>query len=416
MKARVLIVDDSATVRADMRGVLSAAGFGTTLCDSLASARKALREQDFELLILDMLLPDGDGVELLEELRRDTRTANLPVLMLSTEAAVVQRLKGLSHGANDYVGKPYDPAYVVRKAHELTQVPEADGTPRLVSAGRRRRVMVVDGRIDFRHRAADALRKDGHDVIIAESGTDAMRLLEAQPVDCILLDLEMPGLDGPEWVRSVRSLDGTAHVAVVGLTSGFDAKLISEALAVKVDAFCSKTEDIEVLRAQVRTELRRRAESEGLTTPSGSFPAVSSAAHAPVHAHAHPSTHAHPHPVTPAAVSPSAHHLPATHAPTAAAHPPAGHTGSLFDAVVARCGLSPVIAPSTMTRACRKAGVDPQLLTPVSLARVLPTIRDMLSIFLDAQEVERRVHSIQLLTQGGPSGTAAVDVRKTRSP
>ncbi|WNG29205.1 response regulator [Cystobacter fuscus] len=420
MKARVLIVDDSATVRADMRGVLSAAGFGTTLCDSLASARKALREHDFELLILDMLLPDGDGVELLEELRRDARTANLPVLMLSTEAAVVQRLKGLSHGANDYVGKPYDPAYVVRKAHELTQVPESDGTPRLVSAGRRRRVMVVDGRIDFRHRAADALRKDGHDVIIAETGMDAMRLLEAQPVDCILLDLEMPGLDGPEWVRSVRSLDGTAHVAVVGLTSGFDAKLISEALAVKVDAFCSKTEDIEVLRAQVRTELRRRAESEGLTTPSGSFPAVHSAAHAPAHSHAHspthahPTTHAHPHPVTPIAVSPSAH-LPASHAP-AAAHPPAGHTGSLFDAVVARCGLSPVIAPSTMTRACRKAGVDPQLLTPVSLARVLPTIRDMLSIFLDAQEVERRVHSIQLLTQGAPSSAAAVDVRKTRSP
>ncbi|HYO74544.1 MAG TPA: response regulator, partial [Archangium sp.] len=152
MKARVLIVDDSATVRADMRGVLSAAGFGTTLCESLTAARKALSEGEFDLLILDMVLPDGEGVELLEELRRVPRTSHLPVLMLSTEAAVVQRLKGLSHGANDYVGKPYDPAYVVRRAHELTQVPEQDGTPRLVSAGRRRRAMVVDGRFDFRHR------------------------------------------------------------------------------------------------------------------------------------------------------------------------------------------------------------------------------------------------------------------------
>lgn len=423
MKARVLIVDDSATVRADMRGVLSAAGFGTTLCDTLASARKALREHDFELLILDMLLPDGDGVELLEELRRGPRTAHLPVLMLSTEAAVVQRLKGLSHGANDYVGKPYDPAYVVRKAHELTQVPESDGTPRLVSAGRRRRVMVVDGRIDFRLRASDALRKDGHDVIIAESGEDAMRLLEAQPVDCILLDLEMPGMDGPEWVRAVRRLDGAAHVAVVGLTSGFDAKLISEALAVKVDAFCSKTEDIEVLRAQVRTELRRRAESESFASPpSGSYPAIP-ATHTTGHGHAH--SHAHPAPVTPvSAVSgshPAVAHGSTAHAPGAhgsAAHPPvvSGSPASLFDAVVARCGLSPVIAPSTMTRACRKAGVEPQLLTPVSLVRVLPTIRDMLSIFLDAQEVERRVQSIQQLTQGSPSGAAPLDVRKSRSP
>ncbi|OJT23185.1 hypothetical protein BO221_20160 [Archangium sp. Cb G35] len=389
MKARVLIVDDSATVRADMRGVLSAAGFGTTLCESLGAARKALSEGEFDLLILDMVLPDGEGVELLEELRRVPRTSHLPVLMLSTEAAVVQRLKGLSHGANDYVGKPYDPAYVVRRAHELTQVPEQDGTPRLVSAGRRRRVMVVDGRIDFRHRASDALRKDGHDVIIAESGEDAMRLLEAQPVDCILLDLEMPGLDGPEWVRAVRTLPATAQVAVVGLTAGFDAKLISEALAVKVDAFCSKTEDIEVLRAQVRTELRRRAESEQHApppmprTPSGSFPALPRT----------PSGANHP-----AIPAPSSHAAPAS--PAAAPAPPTGAMpGALFEALVARCGLSPVIAASTMTRACRKAGVDPQLLTVASLTRALPTIRDMLHIFLDAQEAERRIQSIQALTR-----------------
>lgn len=382
MKARVLIVDDSATVRADMRGVLSAAGFGTTLCETLAVARKALSEGEFDLVILDMILPDGEGVELLEELRRTPRTAHLPVLMLSTEAAVNERLKGLSHGANDYVGKPYDSAYVVRRAHELTQVPEADGTPRLVSAGRRRRVMVVDGRIDFRHRAGDALRKDGHDVIIAESGEDAMRLLEAQPVDCILLDLEMPGLEGPEWVRAVRALPATAQVAVVGLTAGFDAKLISEALSVKVDAFCSKTEDIEVLRAQVRTELRRRAESE--QAAAASSPAASS--HSPLHL---PRASA---PVAPLAqVAPVA---PPAHSPSVGSvH------GSLFDALVARCGLSPVIAPSTMTRACRKAGVEPQLLTPTSLARALPTIRDMLHIFLDAQEAERRVQAIQALAE-----------------
>jgi DNA-binding response OmpR family regulator len=317
-------------------------------------------------------------VDLLEELRQVPRTAHLPVLMLSTEAAVLQRLKGLSHGANDYVGKPYDSAYVVRRAHELTQVPESDGTPKLVSAGRRRRVLVVDGRIDFRHRAADALRKDGHDVIIGESGDDAMRLLEAQPVDCILLDLEMPGLEGPEWVRVVRGLPGTSHVAVVGLTAGFDSKLISEALAVKVDAFCSKTEDIEVLRAQVRTELRRRAESENSSVPGA--PARVSQTGLPA--------------VSPASSAP---------APAASAPASIGGVGNLFNELVARCGLSPVIAPSTMTRACRKAGVEPQLLNPVTLAKALPTIRDMLHIFLDAQEAERRIQSIQALTESGAS-------------
>ena len=80
--------------------------------------------------------------------------------------------------------------------------------------------------------------------------------------------------------------------------------------------------------------------------------------------------------------------------------------GALFEALVARCGLSPVIAASTMTRACRKAGVDPQLLTTTSLTRALPTIRDMLHIFLDAQEAERRIQSIQALAKGD-GGTQA---------
>ena len=253
----------------------------------------------------------GTGVPLAWVVERQGR-----MLELTVEPRVTSEGRQAIGRIDAYVGKPYDAAYVVRRAHELTQVPESDGTPRLVSAGRRRRVMVVDGRIDFRHRAADALRKDGHDVIIAESGTDAMRLLEAQPVDCILLDLEMPGLEGPDWVRAVRSLEGTAQVAVVGLTAGFDAKLISEALAVKVDAFCSKTEDIEVLRAQVRTELRRRAESEQSASHSAASPH-----HVP---HAPGVPHHVPHaPVAPRHV-PAAHHpAPAAHHPAPAAHHPA---------------------------------------------------------------------------------------------
>ncbi|HEX8438801.1 MAG TPA: hypothetical protein VF697_27080, partial [Archangium sp.] len=106
---------------------------------------------------------------------------------------------------------------------------------------------------------------------------------------------------------------------------------------------------------------------------------------------------------------------PAAPAPAPAAPAPAAKAlhGSLFDELVARCGLSPVIAPSTMTRACRKAGVEPQMLNPVTLAKALPSIRDMLHIFLDAQEAERRIQSIQALAHAS-SGASAPEGRKTR--
>src|SRR5688572_3300313 len=119
MKPQVLIVDDSLTVRMDLRAVLHEAGFIVTACDTKASAHKALRAKTYALVILDVLLPDGSGIELLKEIRSNTESAHTPVIMLSTEAEVKHRIRGLTMGANQYVAKPYDSAYVTRCARSL---------------------------------------------------------------------------------------------------------------------------------------------------------------------------------------------------------------------------------------------------------------------------------------------------------
>jgi len=86
MKPRVLIVDDSLTVRMDIGEVLQSAGFDTVLCADLRSAREALALEGSVLIVLDILLPDGDGLDFLEELRSSPATVQIPVLLLSTEA------------------------------------------------------------------------------------------------------------------------------------------------------------------------------------------------------------------------------------------------------------------------------------------------------------------------------------------
>ena len=92
------------------------------LCATVAEARAALRQTPLDVVILDVLLPDGDGVELLRELRGDAATADAPILMLSTEAEVKDRIRGLRTGADEYVGKPYDTGYVVAQARELLRL------------------------------------------------------------------------------------------------------------------------------------------------------------------------------------------------------------------------------------------------------------------------------------------------------
>src|SRR5687768_7483628 len=91
----ILIVDDSGAVRSDLGAALETAGFRVIPCPTLADARTALRTQTIALAILDVTLPDGDGLELLEQIRRDHVLARVPVLVLSTWAEVKARVREL---------------------------------------------------------------------------------------------------------------------------------------------------------------------------------------------------------------------------------------------------------------------------------------------------------------------------------
>src|SRR5262249_45439391 len=95
MTGSVLIVDDSLTVRMNLGEIRDAAGLSTTACASGMEARKALAADRFSLVILDVLLPDADGVELLKEIRADPEAGGTAVMLLSTEAEVRHRIRGL---------------------------------------------------------------------------------------------------------------------------------------------------------------------------------------------------------------------------------------------------------------------------------------------------------------------------------
>ena len=122
MRPRILIVDDSLTVRMDLGEALQAAGFDTVLCADIRSAREALADERAALVVLDILLSDGSGLDFLKALRRSPTTAQVPVLLLSTREEVKNRVQTMDVGAVVFIGKPYDLAEVVTQAQALTQV------------------------------------------------------------------------------------------------------------------------------------------------------------------------------------------------------------------------------------------------------------------------------------------------------
>src|SRR5690349_2479999 len=105
----------------DIGEALEAAGLVPVLCADLRSARSALDSQECGLIVLDVLLPDGDGLEFLQEVRREPATSQIPVLLLSSEGEVKNRVRGMRVGADEYVGKPYDVGQVVARARALVR-------------------------------------------------------------------------------------------------------------------------------------------------------------------------------------------------------------------------------------------------------------------------------------------------------
>ena len=120
---RVLIVEDEPALAALLRDALARAGFALDVAHGVADAEASLRLATYDTLILDLGLADGDGLTLLQALRR--RGTSVPVLILTARDAPEDRVRGLDLGADDYVVKPFHMDELVSRVRALLRRPNA---------------------------------------------------------------------------------------------------------------------------------------------------------------------------------------------------------------------------------------------------------------------------------------------------
>jgi DNA-binding response OmpR family regulator len=109
MTYRVLVVDDDPDVRRLVEMKLRLEGVDTSLACNGIEALAAMDDADFDLVILDIMMPEMDGIEACLKLRRDPRFAAIPILMLTARAQVSDIERGFEAGATDYMVKPFSP-------------------------------------------------------------------------------------------------------------------------------------------------------------------------------------------------------------------------------------------------------------------------------------------------------------------
>jgi len=127
---RVLVVEDEVDIADLIRFNLERAGYEVLKAhDGIAGTQIAIKERP-DLVVLDLMLPGRDGYGVFKELRRDARTAEIPVIMLTARAQTEDRIQGLEAGADDYLTKPFSPKELVLRVNAILK--RVDAPPGIV--------------------------------------------------------------------------------------------------------------------------------------------------------------------------------------------------------------------------------------------------------------------------------------------
>lgn len=158
MAARILLVEDDPAIARTVAYVLEREGWQVTHCLQLRDARAQLQRQAIDALVLDLGLPDGNGLELLRALR--AKDSPLPVLVLSAQGDELDRVLGLELGADDYLAKPFSPRELAARVKALLR--RSTGTMAAALQAKESAVLEeVDGqRILLRGQPLDITRRE----------------------------------------------------------------------------------------------------------------------------------------------------------------------------------------------------------------------------------------------------------------
>src|SRR5712691_9989325 len=186
----LLVVDDDRRIRDLLSRFLFAEGYRVTTAETAADARAKLEGLRFDLLILDVMMPGETGFDLARDLRS---SSNVPIIMLTARDEAQSRIAGLSIGADDYVGKPFEPRELsLRIANILKRArPAAAAAVESVRFG------------EFRFHIARGELKRGEDTVhLTDRERDMLRLLAATPGETVPR-LSLAGNGGSTGERAV---------------------------------------------------------------------------------------------------------------------------------------------------------------------------------------------------------------------
>ena len=245
--ATILAIDDDPDFLSYLTDSLRSDGRSVAVATTAQEGIDLARSRSPELILLDVYLPDRNGLEVLHALKSDPQTRDIPTLLVSV---VDEKAEGFRLGADDYILKPVEGAVLIEAVEGALARSETSRKPPSI--------LVVDDEPDVTLFLSDALASRGYRTDVAGSGEQALEAIRKSPPDLILLDLMMPGMTGWEVLQRLRDSEFSG-IPVIVLSARDTPADVAQGLELGVRKHLGKTAGLDRLLAEIRAVVRPRS-------------------------------------------------------------------------------------------------------------------------------------------------------------
>lgn len=231
-KGKILVVDDDATTQTLLQSRLSEQGYAVQVAGDGLQALEQCRADRFDIIILDIIMPQMDGYTFLQEFKRMGDIQRTPIIILTSLDTMKEIFE--IEGINDYVVKPFKMEDLLRKIEKRMQA-------------KHKKVLIVDDEVAMSDMLEKRLIANGYEVITASDGLAGLEKARRDKPDLVVLDIMLPKLDGYSVCRMLKFDEKYKNMSVVLLSALAMDKDSQTSKDVRADAYLTKPFDSFVL-------------------------------------------------------------------------------------------------------------------------------------------------------------------------
>lgn len=281
MTARVLIVDDILANIRLLEARLTAEYFDVVTASTGEEALKVAHKTMPDIVLLDVMMPVMDGLEVCRQLKADIKTQNIPVIMITSLDSPTDRVQGLEAGADDFLAKPVDDVALLARVRSLVRLKMVTDELRSraatgermgiveplkyedVDVNQKARILLVDDRPFSIERLKSVVASE-HDIEIESDPNQAVIRASSEQFDLLIVSLALVGADGLRLCSQLRSVKSTRNMPILVLSEPDDSKRLARALDIGVNDYLVRPIERNELLARIRTQLRHHRYADRL--------------------------------------------------------------------------------------------------------------------------------------------------------